>query len=526
MTAIVRTPFRVNVVRRFIEAFDGNDNTLYMGIGRSYPWNHVSGDDEISTPYNNLNGENADWEDMMTLKRITTSEMSHGIKNVKWEANTKYDAFRPDWTGDPLTGKLKARANLSNPQAGDRPYDLSESDYYVITSDTNVWICISNNPDSDGVPGLSTVAPDLGTDVVDAGLSASYPASASLKRCSDGYVWKKVCTVSNDEVIKFATFEYFPVKTATVAGAQKTLQDNSLNNKGGIFEIIVTNTGLLDSNIAAGSYLIQNAEAGTENVNGTGTAILKIKGNGTGLKYIVDVINSSGKKVSKIRVVDPGSGYTFARPEVVGGGTIAPTLEFLYTPLRGLGVDPVMDLSAFNFIAYAKWALDGGGTQDAPVDKKEITVQNDYRKVSLIANPKLLAGGSVATDNYIEMMYYATCTSHTFIEDDILEYDGGNGIVRGRIIDGDATHFRFVKTRTENNEGTANAALPASAPNTAFGTGAGYADSTNTRSATNVTSVDSPEVIPGSGDIIYTNYRAAIQRSVGLTEEIKIVVEF
>ncbi|MCX8008240.1 MAG: hypothetical protein N3A54_00895 [Patescibacteria group bacterium] len=101
----------------------------------------------------------------------------------------------PTITIDPPRGDISSTSFVVQP-------------YYVITDEMNVYVCISNNNFA-----LSTIKPtSTNTNEPDTGGTA----------LADGYVWKYVYTVPENEAEKFMTTNWFPVKNCS--------EDDSSNN--------------------------------------------------------------------------------------------------------------------------------------------------------------------------------------------------------------------------------------------------------------------------------------------------------
>ena len=84
MTAAIREDFRYLNVSTFIDSID--TGSLYLGIGRPYAWNPATSSDSTpDTPFSTIKSINEDWEDMIALKRVFSSNTSHGIYRENWD---------------------------------------------------------------------------------------------------------------------------------------------------------------------------------------------------------------------------------------------------------------------------------------------------------------------------------------------------------------------------------------------------------------------------------------------------------
>ncbi len=506
MPSTIRSSFRVKNVENFIHSLHENENTLYIGIGRPQYWDvAASSDGAIPNPRNNILSENNDWSDLMHLKKINGANISHGIARRKWQANEKYDAYRHDWTG-----------SRESVVAGIYPNDISESKYYCVADNGSVFICVKQGVAVDGTVVPSVQSPQEGSSTIIAGVT--FANTAGLVITTDGYVWKKVATLTTSDSTAFLTSDFFPVKTyednpgtSDAAAADQWLnQVNSASHGGGIYNININSTAT--NWLISGNYHIINAKAGT--VSGGVTSIISVIGDGTGLKFLA--VFGEGK-LKNIIVTDPGQGYTYAKFVVgtIGVGGSGTILEAIFTPMRGLGSQPVRDLSAHNMILNSSFVSDENDNA-SDLNHREFTVTNEYRKVVLLSNPRL-QNGTLATAARLDMTHYMAYTGPTPQPDMIITQNTPE--VKGRVVDASATSLRVLKINSP--EATIE---EATSPESDFTTGTNaYTTPAGTIS---VTSILEPEVRYGSGDIIYADYRRPILRDINQSEDIKIVIEY
>jgi len=145
------------------------------------------------------------------------------------------------------------------------------------------------------------------------------------------------------------------------------------------------------------------------------------------------------------------------------------------------------------------------------------TVTNDYRKISLIANPTDYNSSTISTSQTRDATTTLTLTSGggagVYLADEVVT-DSVTG-AKGRVVDWNSTSgkLRIIRTSSENY-----ASAGASA---AFSIG-----STVSPGSGIVGTITTPQVQPGSGDIIYSEYRTPITRSLGQSENITLVLEY
>lgn len=483
MTTLVRNAFRIYDVFSFMDIFNTGNGHLYLGIGRPYHWDLAQNTDIApDLPTNDVIGTARDWEDMMHLKQITPANISAGVFREMWAPNTKYDAYRHDWNGT-----RASEYNGTNPFVA-TPKSLADAKYYVITASYSLYICLKQKI-VNGVVQPSTMSPDTGVLI---------GSGTGMYQTSDGYVWKFIGITTPADIVKFMTDTFHPVETLDVAPgindpyySQWLNQVSSASFARGIYTINVSNGGSGYNGGSAGSISFPSAS-------------VTVTGNGTGLAGTITF--GAGGSVTDITITNPGSGYTFMNMTITGGTGLV--IDPIFTPAWGLGSNPVKDMSAYYAIVNCTLNSDEGGV---------FTVSNDYRKISLITNPT-------------DYNSTARCTAQTRDATTTLVLSGGGGAsgylpddvvtdsvtgAKGRVVDWNSTTGKLRIIRTSNeNYGIAGASA-------AFTVGSTVLNGTGV-----ITSIIAPTVQPGSGDIVYTEYRTPITRSTGQSENITIVLEF
>lgn len=517
MSAFIRDNFRIFNVERFIDSFfDGSsENTLYIGVGRPYKWNATDVAPKDNNLYRNLATELEDMEDLMSLKKVTASTVSHSIKKIKWTPNQMYDEYRHDYG---------QRVHTSAYTGGTPARTLSEAYYYVVCDDNSIWICIKRPK---VWTSLSTFSPVASTKSPIDPSTISVPgsvATANLYQTADGYIWKKIAVTDSADVVSFSSNDFHPVKTlktAVTSGVYEEqwedLQGNSVTHRGGIYSIDVTAQGAGYLSGTTSTFTILNASAGTEDIGGNGTQKVKVTGDGSGLTFRVVVV---GGNVRDIEVLNPGSGYTFAKVEFVMAGSAdakASATAILTSP-EGLGVNPVKDLNAYYLSIYASFS---------GAELGHFTTQNDYRKIVLLANPKIPGSfSSVYSEAHADCMYRLTLdVVPTIDQDQIIEMN--NSKVRLQVVDVTDTGAGIL-ARCLHTKASYASAVNFQAANQAISSlsGDNFTDSQNTQ--INVTDVDTqfPKINVGTGELLYSEYRQSVSRGDGITEQWKIVLEF
>ena len=455
-------------------------SSLYMGIGRPEYWDLTQNQDVApDIPQNNIIGTSRDWEDMMHLKLVNPANMSNGIFRETWTPNTKYDAYRHDWNGNRASAY-----NGSNPFTA-VPADLSQAKYYVITANYNIYICLKQNI-VNGVVQASTKNPDTGIGI---------GTNTGIYKTSDGYYWKFISVTTPADVVNFVTDTYFPVETLTVAPGindsyytQWLSQQHSTSFPNGVYNINVISQGTGYNGGASG---VVTFPSGT----------ITIGGNGNGCSGTVTF--GAGGTVQSIEVQNPGAGYTFLTMSILNGNGF--TYDPIFSPAWGLGSDPARDLNAYYVIVNCSLNSSEGGA---------FNTTNSYRKISLISNPTDYNSTAICTAQTRDATTTLVLTGGVSYTPNETVTDSNTG-AKGYVVDWNSAngHLRIIRTSNENYNSN-GAGL-------SFNVGAIVTPGTGI-----INSITTPQVKPGSGDVVYTEYRTPITRSLGQSENISLVLEF
>lgn len=309
MAAIVTSNMRVHAATQFINGFSDSNQHHYLFIGRTLPWLN---DNAPPTPIDCPVDQSASFRDMLSLKRISPSDVSLVSQRFTWTVSTVYTQYTND-------------VDLFDPTSNLPPF-------YVITESLNVYKCLNNNG---GV--ASTVQPTgTTTDVI---------------TLADGYQWKFMFTVSSADVLKFVTAEWFPVKT------------------------LVTNDGSSQWLVqqAAVPGTLDRVEIITTGTQYTQIPTVTIVGDGTGATAAGII---SGGNVISIIVTSPGQNYTWATISITGGGVSAngASAKAILSPVKGHGSDPVKELGAYFALINSKLIYDESSNFTVTNDFRKIGI--------------------------------------------------------------------------------------------------------------------------------------------------------
>ena len=307
MPAIITNKFRINNAEQFSESFsEASPEVYYLGIGRPQAFatqtrgdlrtENQGTDSAAITPADSVIEEFNTFDDLLAVKKITTSDTSFVIPRRNWTTTTVYDYYRHDY-GNRVTGTTTTQTANSGATT------LFDATFYVLTTARNVYKCLDNNGNA-----ASTTEP-TGT-------------STSILTTADGYKWKYMYSLSATQQANFLSTDFMAVATdATISSAAVDGAISTVKIKSG----------------------------GTGGTNGTFTSI-PIRGDGTGGVISATV---SGGVVTAVTVTTAGTGYTIAyvrNADIVSAGATGLTgseIDVIIPPKGGHGFNAVSELGGF-----------------------------------------------------------------------------------------------------------------------------------------------------------------------------------
>jgi len=414
MSAIINNSFRKYQADNFISSFDAPNN-IYLAIGKKEPWAGASpgeynetnpSDVAVPIPSDTTISPFLHHDDFIALKKIPKSTVSHVIARYDWTSGTIYRAY------DHLRDDILDNVNPAT--------SVDEGAFYVFTETFRVYKCLSNNGNT-----ASTVEP-TGT-------------SVNSFDTSDGYRWKFMFEVQQADVLKFVTSDWIPVNSPANSSTQleqKQVEDNAIDGSLEQIDVSAGGTGYIkdDGNAQTGSSTNTIVLAATASADNDTYNLMKVyisSGNGAGeLKTISDYVGATrtatlttnwttipqtdsvyqvrpaveitsstgsgaearvssitGGVIEKVSVLVKGTGYRNATATVTSGGGTNATLIPRIGPVGGHGKNAVSELGGvFVMMNTRLIGVDGG---DFPVN-------DDFRKVHLLINPKEASSGKPA----------------------------------------------------------------------------------------------------------------------------------
>lgn len=570
MAAIISGNFRSLNAAAFVDEVKGDRSNIYIGLGKSSPWGGTTtantSDADAPTPTDTLDAINEARQQMIGMKLVTDSDISHVVPRYDWVAGAEFVAW-----------------DSTDPAIFDKAF-------YCLTPDFKVYKCIIA-PTSGGVSDVPTH--------VDANITAT----------SDGYYWKYMYTILASDSEKFLTNSYMPVKTlteetkATVAASTSSSTTFTIDfenprimkgqviasdNVGGTSTIpadtVVTDVSgktitlsaactLFDGNgITFGDFLvtdpkysqqqsqITSRELGSAqgihrlklitggsgyNNDGSGTT-LTITGDGSSISTAGQISSnyiSGGAFVSDIIVSaattggaadNVGADFSVAQASITGGGGTDAEYVPIISPRGrpgfntshangGHGCDPVFELGGF----YVGINVQISGTVDT-----EIANTQDFRQVSLIRNP--LVGGQISTNpasaiNTLKYISYGSAYDSTALtlaqqvqqNDHVIE-NSSSGF-KGYIVNVDTTNRRIYYFQNDLTGYVAGE----DADMVIKVAGQTQSDYSLTAATHDLAFNPAPNSFTaGSGEMLFLENRDPIQRSTSQIEDVKLIIEF
>ena len=513
MPSLLTKNFKTLFVKQIYNLLDISANSylplprqsyLYAFIGKALPWN--SGTESPAVPSETDESINAIYRFGILAKRLTNDNASLIVPRVDWESNTVYNTYQ------------------------------SNSNFYVLTSKDQVFKCLYNNDDQ-----ASTDEPEITLSTTS--LEEPYLQTA------DNYKWKYMYTLTSVQKQKFLNDDWMPVVTNKFVSASAqagsidvvTITNSGNNYVSGALQDIITVTGdgtgaVLKANVSALSIPLSgtaNISNVTVVVTGTSTSFTSQIGVGnvvtfgTESKLVVAVdsatslnvnsvfasaqtgvsISKTGGKVIDIVIQDRGQNYTYANlsfSDVVGGTGNSAAAVVSIAPYDGHGFDAVSELGCKAIMFNVDYDRDESNT--LPVD-------NDFRQVVLLQNPKPYNSSQLATaDKYTlytrisvspgigdfnvdEIVYQGETFASSSFTADVVSFD-------------DVSNYLYVN----NIKGTL------STNQSVIGQQSG--------SIRVVNSVTNPTLDLYSGKILYIDNRMPVTRDASQKERIRFILSF
>ena len=265
----------------------------YFFLGKTLAWDE--GDNTPPSPNASREYESETRDSIIGLRYVTISDVTFAIDRVDWSSGTVYDMY-----DDRYSSAFPAPSGAQ---------DIADAQMFVLTTDFNIYKCISNNYNQP-----STVLP-TGTQ-----------ATGYIGPLADGYVWKYMGTLDSVQRNKFLTPDYLPVTNST--------------------------SGFYQSGI---STILTKVSGGASYVAGNVT--VNILGDGSGAQATPNIDTSTGE-ITSLTLVNGGTGYSQASVVI---DIANPTLTHPVTGAIGSGAQytATVDLGDVVTTEVASSAIDG-----------------------------------------------------------------------------------------------------------------------------------------------------------------------
>ena len=485
MPAIITSKFRRNNAQAFETSFGSSGNKYYLGIGKPSAFGtktrpdgrteNLGTDSTPITPADSVQQEYDTFDDLLAVKRITSSDVSFAAPRINWTSGTVYDYYRHDY-GNRITGGTSIQS------ANSGATNLYDANFYVMNSNFQVYKCLDNNNN-----GQSTIEPT--------------GENTLILETSDNYKWKYMFTLSASAQANFLSTDFMGVSSnSTVSNAAV---DGAIN-------------------------IVKIKTAGTGGTNGTYTNI-PMRGDGSNGQVSITIASGS---VTAVSVTNAGTGYSYANIRVAdinvaGGGSLTGAeLDCIIEPKGGHGFDPFEELGAFFVILNT--SFEGAETANSG----DFTTTNDFRRVALIRDPKSAGSAATVTTLRATRAVRFSGTPGTFQVDEKITQTNTGAV--GKVVQFDSANKILFYTQTrysdEGVDANGNKILFSGtdtingATSSATGIPTGVTETVNNVSLVSGHSL--PEIDEDSGDVMYIENRAPVARSVDQTENVKLIIEF
>lgn len=417
------------------------ETNIFLTIGRVTPWANDSAPPQTNssvTVFNEI------YKNMIGAKLITGNDVYHVIPRTDWAPNTSFSAY-------------------DHCQCSLQLYDYPNVKFYVVTSEWNVYKCLSNNNN-----GLSTVMP-------------TSTQTSGTTTTEDNYVWKYMYTISPAEQLKFTTAEYMPVKTLrnNDNSLQWAVQNNAVN--GAVNAVRMLHQG-----------------------NNYTTATITWSGDGINFNAF-PVLDGSTNTITRITVDNPGQDYTYLNITITGDGSNA-AAQAMISPTGGHGSDPLYELGGSYLMLNPRIKGSENGL---------LPVVNEFRQIAIIKDPLQRVSGNLFSNTIASQVTTITVTgtSDTQYQKDEIVYQGvtyETATFVGTVLDWNTTD-NPNKLILTNVTGT-----PTDRTIVGLSSGAQRFPSSFTF----------PELRNYSGKLIYTDNLLPVYRAADQTEDFKIIIKF
>lgn len=577
--------FRLNTAKQLRESITEPANTVYyVFVGRHVPY--ANGDTVVPEPTNCVQEISVDaYRNMVFGKRVSNNDVKIMVPRHNWTTNTVYTPYRSntDLSNAAFYAVTNAASsyhvfkvldNNGGVASTDEPQfsDTSADDEYYSTSDGYVWKYIYSisktdfdkfatadyipvipnaNVQSNAVSGaIDVITITSGGSNYDSYLSNTFN-STDLRIGGDTtkYGLASSASANND----FYNNSYIYIKSGTGLGQIRKVIDYNVI---GTDKIITLESAFATNPDTTSSYEI------TPSVN--------VVGDGVGARARALVNASASNTIYRVEIIERGNNYSYATATVqgnTGGVSNAASLSVVIGPKGGHGSDPEYELGG-RYLGFSVTLANN--------ESNTIPTTNDYRTVGIIKDP-LFANVEFTLSSVVGVFVDAeTVTQANSNAAGVVTYFSGSTLrlsnvsgqfVTGQVVTGGTSNATANVSSFEINDATkdfstfdqrwkygatiasgtftadevvyqsdvsvANAKFHSNDSNYIYLTDLkGTINTSNvlygvTSSATaNLTTILPPDLVIGSGEVLYIENTDPISRSNNQTEVIKIIMKF
>jgi len=471
MPAIITNDTKKLLIEKIIADTADSDTRYFIGIGRSDTWQDSTDVAPIATQIINSPREETNFRTNLQSAALTAT-VSFVSPRYNWSSGTIYRAYE---------GDVSAAGNGSSNDPGN-------GRYYVITENNRVYICLQQGRTATGQINPSLNNP--GDEIL---------PSEGTKQLGDGYVWRFLTLLDPAKLNNFATANFLPVEKILDSGQsaaeqlQKAAQDAAVAGEITGYKIVAGGAGYATTSTA------------TIEGNGTG-ATIKLTASPTTGAIVRAEVDSNGSGGFGF-----GSGYDYANVKITSSST--PTSTAVIRPTistNGVGADPRDDLRS-TAVMFNSRLVGAAGSGDFLVDQ-------EFRQVGLMRN-LLKINDSDFTDVTGNALRKLTVSGNELTKNMTIQggSSGAKAYVDEAIVDGANTILYYHQNEKTGFTQFTSADIGADA----------IFDVLNTTTKTGDFVSDSDgEFNPFSGELLYLDNRAAIERDSASTEDVKIIIQF
>ena len=280
--SIFKQRFKRTIAEAIYQEVTSQTAIYYHWFGKENSWTDFlspfipsSETDVPGAPSDNFRYELHVRRDILTAKKVKASDVSYVVRRIDWTLGEDGTGTVYDMYDDAYDTTENGGSNVVGYYGATK---LEDAQFYVLTTDYNVYKCIDNNYNSKSTVMPTGTTPDIFT-------------------TSDGYKWKFMYSIPVSLRNRFLSDTYMPVSTAL---------KSRFYSQGSIDVVNIENPG-----------------SGYDNSSTNTTAIVTGDGHQKYNPYLL----------SDIQIDDPGSGYTTLTLEIdppfssyvdwVSGGSVA-----------------------------------------------------------------------------------------------------------------------------------------------------------------------------------------------------------